>query len=49
MRDFRKLEIWKQGIELVKEIYELTKKLPKEEKFALRSKLLEPRFQFLQI
>ena len=39
MRDFRKLEIWKQGIQLVKEIYKLSKKLPNEEKFGLISQI----------
>lgn len=39
MRDFRKLEIWKIGIELVKQIYPLSDKLPSEEKFGLRSQL----------
>jgi four helix bundle protein len=39
MRDFRKLEIWKIDIELVKQIYPLSDKLPSEEKFGLRSQL----------
>ncbi|RKE98909.1 four helix bundle protein [Ichthyenterobacterium magnum] len=39
MRDFRKLEIWKNGIELVKQVYQLSNKLPSEEKFGLRSQL----------
>ncbi len=39
MRNFRKLEIWKQGIELVKEVYLLASKLPAEEKFGLRSQI----------
>ena len=39
MRDFRKLEIWKNGIEIVKHIYALSVKLPLEEKFGLRSQM----------
>ncbi|RED48867.1 four helix bundle protein [Seonamhaeicola aphaedonensis] len=39
MRDFRKLDIWKNGIELVKQIYQLSNKLPSEEKFGLRSQI----------
>lgn len=39
MRDFRKLEIWKKGIEIVKHIYALSVKLPVEEKFGLRSQM----------
>ncbi|TCK67727.1 four helix bundle protein [Winogradskyella wandonensis] len=39
MRDFRKLEIWKNGIEIVKQIYQLSNHLPPEEKFGLRSQI----------
>lgn len=39
MRDFKKLEIWKNGIELVKQVYQLSDKLPSEEKFGLRSQI----------
>ncbi len=39
MRDFRKFEIWKNGIEIVKQIYKLSGKLPSEEKFGLRSQI----------
>lgn len=39
MRDFRKLEIWKNGIELVKQVYQLSDKFPSEEKFGLRSQI----------
>ncbi|WP_203257427.1 four helix bundle protein [Hyunsoonleella ulvae] len=39
MRDFKKLEIWKNGIELVKQVYQLSEKLPSEEKFGLRSQI----------
>ncbi|MEZ4958531.1 MAG: four helix bundle protein [Saprospiraceae bacterium] len=35
MRDFRKLEIWHLGMELVKLTYQLVKKLPSEEQFGL--------------
>ena len=39
MRNFRNLEIWTRGIELVKEIYKLTSKFPSNEKFGLISQM----------
>ena len=39
MRNFRNFEIWKQGIELVKLIYEVIKFLPGEEKYGLKSQI----------
>ncbi|MDP5061283.1 MAG: four helix bundle protein [Maribacter sp.] len=39
MRDFKKLEIWKNGITIVKHVYSLIQKLPSEEKFGLKSQL----------
>lgn len=39
MRDFKKLEIWQNGIEIVKQIYKISDKLPSEEKFGLRSQI----------
>jgi len=39
VRNFRNLEIWKNGIEIVKQIYTLCEKLPSEEKFGLRSQI----------
>jgi len=39
MRNFRELNIWKEGIIIVKESYKLSKKLPKEEKFGLISQI----------
>src|SRR5690606_31083514 len=39
MRNFRNLEIWTRGIELVKEIYKLTSKFPSTEKFGLISQM----------
>ncbi|WP_179344705.1 four helix bundle protein [Winogradskyella ursingii] len=39
MRNFRTLEIWKNGITIVKQIYLLSQQLPSEEKFGLRSQL----------
>ncbi len=35
MRDFRKLEFWKLGMEIVNDVYNLVKKLPKEELFGI--------------
>ncbi len=39
MRNFRKLDIWAQGIEIVKMIYQIANKLPKEEAYGLRSQI----------
>jgi len=39
MRNFRNLEIWQQGIQLVMEIYKLCVLLPKEERFGLISQI----------
>ena len=39
MRDFKKYDIWKEGIHLVKKIYALSQNLPSEEKFGLRSQM----------
>ncbi|WP_417601708.1 four helix bundle protein [Owenweeksia hongkongensis] len=39
MRNFKKLLIWQKGMEIVKATYELTNKLPTEEKFGLTSQM----------
>ncbi|NNE30820.1 MAG: four helix bundle protein [Winogradskyella sp.] len=39
MRNFRTLEIWKNGITIVKQVYVLSQQLPTEEKFGLRSQV----------
>lgn len=39
MRDFRKLEIWEKGMELVKETYNLVSQLPESEKYGLISQM----------
>ena len=39
IRSFRDLKIWREGISLVKEIYELTKRFPKEELYGLSSQM----------
>ncbi|WP_417785326.1 four helix bundle protein [Tenacibaculum sp.] len=39
MRNFRNLDIWKEGIEIVKQVYNLSEKLPLEEKFGLKSQI----------
>jgi four helix bundle protein len=39
MRNFKELEVWKDGRVLVKEVYLLTKSLPEEEKFGLTSQI----------
>jgi four helix bundle protein len=42
MRNFRELNVWNQGIELVLKGYQLTKRLPDEEKFGLKSQINRP-------
>lgn len=37
--NFRELKIWKDGIHLTKEIYELSVKLPEDEKYGLKSQI----------
>lgn len=39
MRDFRKLNVWIQGIEIVTQIYKLSEQLPDTEKFGLKSQI----------
>lgn len=39
MRDFRNLEIWKAGIVLVKQIYNLTKGFPSSELYGLTNQM----------
>jgi four helix bundle protein len=39
MQSFTDLRAWKSGLQLVKEVYELTKKFPQEEIFGLTSQL----------
>lgn len=39
MNNYRELNIWKKGMQLVEEIYFLTKKLPDDEKFGLISQI----------
>lgn len=35
IKSYRDLLIWQKGIDLVKELYKITKKFPKDERFAL--------------
>ncbi|MBK7882716.1 MAG: four helix bundle protein [Chitinophagaceae bacterium] len=39
MTNYKKLEAWKKSMQLVKEIYLLVKKFPKEEMYALSSQI----------
>ncbi|MEZ5198940.1 MAG: four helix bundle protein [Bacteroidales bacterium] len=39
MRNFRSLNVWKNGIELVKIVYRLSVLLPEEEKFGIKSQI----------
>jgi len=40
LRNFRKLEIWGDGISLAKKIYEIARKLPDYERFGLSSQMM---------
>ena len=39
MRNYKNLEIWKNGISIVKQLYSLAHKLPADERFGLKSQL----------
>ena len=39
MRNFRELDVWKNSILLVKQVYVLIENLPKSEKFGLKSQI----------
>lgn len=39
MRDFKQLNFWRKSIDLAKDIYELTKNFPQEEKFGITSQI----------
>jgi four helix bundle protein len=39
MKDFRKLKIWQQGMEIVKRVYALAREMPTTERFGLISQM----------
>ena len=39
MKDYKELEVWKKGISLVLQVYEITKAFPKEERYALTDQI----------
>ena len=39
VKDYKELEVWKKGILLVLQVYELTKVFPKEERYALTDQI----------
>jgi len=39
IRTFRDLRVWQKGIEMVKEVYKITKDFPKEEQYGLSSQM----------
>ena len=39
MRSFKELDIWKDSISIVKQVYSLIEKLPDSEKFGLKSQI----------
>jgi four helix bundle protein len=39
MRNFRNYDIWKKGIELVKDTYKISKLLPEDERYGLKSQI----------
>ena len=42
IRTYRGLDIWKKGIQLVKDVYELTQEFPKQETYGLVSQMRRP-------
>lgn len=46
---YRKFEIWKRGIQLVKTVYDLLKGFPKHEQYALMDQLNGQSFLFRRI
>lgn len=39
LKGYKKLDVWRKGIEIVEVIYKISKKLPKEERFGLASQM----------
>ncbi|HEX8521570.1 MAG TPA: four helix bundle protein [Tepidisphaeraceae bacterium] len=39
MRNYRELDVWKKSMDLVEQVYELTKALPREERYGLISQI----------
>jgi four helix bundle protein len=39
IKSFRDLKIWQQGIDIVEDVYSLTKEFPREEKYSLISQM----------
>lgn len=39
IRTFRDLNVWQKGIELVREVYKITKDFPKEEQYGVSSQM----------
>lgn len=39
IRSYRDLDVWQSGVDLVTRVYEITRKLPKEEVFCLSSQM----------
>lgn len=41
IRDFRDLDVWKKGMEIVKEVYSATSSFPKHELYGLTAQMRE--------
>ena len=39
IKSFKELKVWQMGMEIVKDVYQLTKKFPKEELYGLASQM----------
>ena len=39
IKHFKELKVWQKGIEIVKDIYEITKHFPKEEMYGLTTQM----------
>ena len=40
MNNFKELKIWEKGMEIVREIYTLSKQLPEEERYIMKSQIV---------
>ena len=49
MKDYKELEVWKKGISLVLEIYEITKIFPKDERYALTDQIKDQPYPYRPI
>jgi len=49
MKNFKNLQIWQLGMDIVDKVYDIVVLLPQEEKYGMRSQIREVLFLFLLI